>query len=80
MTKETQEVLFFFFVVETYILNYIIQFIKKGCSMTLLLSGDAHPRRPLHKIHGVLFCFVFFRFLGQLLEHPVWRHLQLPAH
>ena len=22
----------------------------------------------------------FFRFVGQLLEHPVWRHLQLPAH
>ena len=24
--------------------------------------------------------FLFFRFVGQLLEHPVWRHLQLPAH
>ena len=23
-------------------------------------------------------CF-FFSFLGQLLEHPVWRHLQLPV-
>ena len=23
---------------------------------------------------------VFFRFVGQLLEHPVWRHLPLPAH
>ena len=22
----------------------------------------------------------FFRFVGQLLEHPVWRHLPLPAH
>ena len=29
----------------------------------------------LHKIQGVL----FFRFVGQLLEHPVWRHLQLPV-
>ena len=42
-----------------------------------LLSGDAHARRPLHKMDGVFF---FFRFVGQLLEHPVWRHLQLPAH
>ena len=24
------------------------------------LSGDAHARRPLHKIHGVLFCFFVF--------------------
>ena len=23
---------------------------------------------------------VFFRFVGQLLEHPVWCHLPLPAH
>ena len=23
---------------------------------------------------------VFFCFVGQLLEHPVWRHLPLPAH
>ena len=23
---------------------------------------------------------VVFRFVGQLLEHPVWRHLQHPAH
>ena len=22
----------------------------------------------------------FFHFVGQLLEHPVWRRLQLPAH
>ena len=44
----------------------------------LLLSGDAHARRPLHKMDGVF--FFFFRFVGQLLEHPVWRHLQLPAH
>ena len=43
----------------------------------LFLSGDAHARRPLHKRDGVFF---FFRFVGQLLEHPVWRHLQLPAH
>ena len=42
-----------------------------------LLSGDAHARRPLHKMDGVFF---FFRFVGQLLEHPVWHHLQLPAH
>ena len=42
-----------------------------------LLSGDAHARRPLHKMDGVFF---FFRFVGQLLEHPVWRHLPLPAH
>ena len=41
------------------------------------LSGDAHARRPLHKMDGVFF---FFRFVGQLLEHPVWRHLPLPAH
>ena len=31
----------------------------------------------LHKMDGVFF---FFRFVGQLLEHPVWRHLPLPAH
>ena len=42
-----------------------------------LLSGDAHARRPLHKMDGVFF---FFRFVGQLLEHPLWRHLPLPAH
>ena len=42
----------------------------------ILLSGDAHARRPLHKMDGVF----FFRFVGQLLEHPVWRHLPLPAH
>ena len=42
-----------------------------------LLSGDAHAHRPLHKMDGVFF---FFRFVGQLLEHPVWRHLPLPAH
>ena len=30
--------------------------------MNGLLSGDAHARRPLHKIHCVLFCFVFFVF------------------
>ena len=23
---------------------------------------------------------VFFRFVGELWEHPVWRHLPLPAH
>ena len=43
----------------------------------ILLSGDAHARRPLHKMDGVFF---FFRFVGQLLEHPVWQHLPLPAH
>ena len=43
----------------------------------LYLSGDAHASRPLHKMDGVFF---FFRFVGQLLEHPVWRHLPLPAH
>ena len=26
------------------------------------------------------FWVFFFRFVGQLLEHPVWRHLPLPAH
>ena len=41
------------------------------------LSGDAHACRLLHKMDGVFF---FFRFLGQLLEHPVWRYLQLSAH
>ena len=41
------------------------------------LSGDEHARRPLHKMDGVFF---FFRLVGQLLEHPVWRHLLLPAH
>ena len=44
----------------------------------VFLSGDAHARRPLHKMDGVF--FFFFRFVGQLLEHPVWRHLPLPAH
>ena len=34
-------------------------------------------RRRL-KIFENFLCF--FRFVGQLLEHPVWRHLQLPAH
>ena len=41
------------------------------------LSGDAHARRPLHKMDGVFF---FFRFVGQLLEHPVSHRLPLPAH
>ena len=35
-------------------------------------------RRRL-KIFENFLCF-FFRFVGQLLEHPVWRHLPLPAH
>ena len=34
-------------------------------------------RRRLKIFENFLF---FFRFVGQLLEHPVWRHLQLPAH
>ena len=42
-----------------------------------LFFKAAHARRPLHKIHVV---FLFFRFVGKLLEHPVWGHLQLPAH
>ena len=34
-------------------------------------------RRSLKIFENFLF---FFRFVGQLLEYPVWRHLQLPAH
>ena len=53
----------------------------------VFLSGDAHARRPLHKMDGVFFLsgdaharrplhkmdgiFFFFRFVGQLLEHLV---------
>ena len=31
-------------------------------------------------IKYMVFFFFFFHFLSQLLEHPVWRHLQFPAH
>ena len=34
-------------------------------------------RRRLKIFENVLF---FFRFVAQLLEHPVWHHLPLPAH
>ena len=34
-------------------------------------------RRRLKIFENFLF---FFRFVGQLFEHPVWRHLPLPAH
>ena len=34
-------------------------------------------RRRLKIFENFLF---FFRFVGQLLEHPVWRHLPLLAH
>ena len=52
---------------------------RRFSSQSFLLSNDAHVHRPLHKIHGVR-CFVlFFRFLRQLLEHPVSRHLPLSA-
>ena len=37
-----------------------------------LLNGDAHVHRSFIK-------YKVFGFVGQLLEHPVWGHLQLPV-
>ena len=53
------------------------------CMLNLVREGEEdyieaiRYRRRLKIFENFLF---FFRFVGQLLEHPVWRHLPLPAH
>ena len=64
-------------------LSEVTIFVTDACMLNLVREGEEdcieaiRYRRRLKIFENFLF---FFRFVGQLLEHLVWRYLPLPAH